>query len=96
MEKQGKLYDPTICVTHSCNLNCVYCYQKHKDSVSMDFDTAKLCVDKIFQTYNRDIYSGILLKFMGGEPLMEFDLLKQIYEYVHERYSDTKQQMERC
>ena len=42
MEKQGKLYDPTICVTHSCNLNCVYCYQKHKDSVSMDFDTAKL------------------------------------------------------
>ena len=93
MEKQGKLYDPTICVTHSCNLNCVYCYQKHKDSVSMDFDTAKLCVDKIFQTYNRDIYSGILLKFMGGEPLMEFDLLKQIYEYVHERYSDTKKML---
>ena len=59
----------------------------------MDFDTARLCVDKIFQTYNRDIYSGILLKFMGGEPLMEFDLLKQIYEYVHERYLDTKKML---
>lgn len=25
-------YSPSLCVTHNCNLNCVYCYQKHDTS----------------------------------------------------------------
>lgn len=76
MEKRGKLYDPTICVTRNCNLNCVYCYQKHKGPESMSFQTAKACVDEVFTNFQKNVYSGILLKFMGGEPLLEFDLLR--------------------
>lgn len=93
MENKGKLYDPTLCVTRSCNLNCVYCYQTHKGPASMSFPTAKACVDEIFKNFQDNVYDGILLKFMGGEPLLEFDLLRQVYEYVNERYPDRKKML---
>ena len=93
IEKHGKLFNPTICVTRSCNLNCVYCYQKHKGTERMDFPTAKACVDEIFSSIPGSAYAGVLLKFMGGEPLLEFDLLRQVYEYVHERYPDVKKML---
>lgn len=56
----------------------------------MSFQTAKKCVDVIFKSYQKNVYAGILLKFMGGEPLLEFNLLRQVYEYVNESYPDTK------
>lgn len=93
MEKRGKLFDPTICVTRNCNLNCVYCYQKHKGNERMDFPTAKKCVDKIFASVPDSVYAGVLLKFMGGEPLLEFDLLRQVYEYVNECYPNVKKML---
>ena len=93
IEKHGKLFNSTICVTRSCNLNCVYCYQKHKGTERMDFPTAKACVDEIFSSIPGSAYAGVLLKFMGGEPLLEFDLLRQVYEYVHERYPDVKKML---
>ena len=92
-KKHGKLFDPTICVTRNCNLNCVYCYQKHKDAGRMDFPTAKRCVDQIFTGAPDYACDGVLLKFMGGEPLLEFDLLRQVYEYVHEHYPDVKKML---
>ena len=30
-----------LMLTYSCNLNCIYCYQKHKTSQSMSLETAK-------------------------------------------------------
>ena len=48
----------------------------------MDFPTAKVCVDEIMDTIPNSVYAGVLLKFMGGEPLLEFDLLRQIYDYA--------------
>lgn len=92
-QKQGKLYDPTLCVTRNCNLNCIYCYQKNKSNPRMSFSTAKACVDEIFKNFQSDLYGGITLKFMGGEPLLEFDLLRQVYEYTHETYPDIKKMM---
>ena len=34
---------PSICVTHDCNLNCTYCYQRHDRTGKMTLDTAKPC-----------------------------------------------------
>lgn len=92
-QKQGKLYDPTLCVTRNCNLNCIYCYQKNKSIPRMSFLTAKACVDEIFKTFQSDLYAGITLKFMGGEPLLEVDLLRKVYEYAHETYPNIKKMM---
>ena len=47
----------------------------------MSFDTAKNVIEKIFNSVPkecRDIHIG----FIGGEPLLEFDLIKDICEYT--------------
>lgn len=78
--KQLKIY-PTLCVTHKCNLNCIYCYQKYKSSATMSFETAKHCIDIICDTM-LDNVEAIQFSFIGGEPLLNFELIKKIFEYV--------------
>lgn len=90
MKERKKCFDPTICVTHKCNLNCVYCYQKHKGFARMDLDTAITCADYIFTHIPDYAIDGVTLNFMGGEPLLEFDLLKSVYKYTKEKYPNIK------
>ena len=78
-------FAPTLCLTHYCNLNCVYCYQKHDSHTRMSFETAKKCIDWIFNNIP-DKNEGVELDFIGGEPLVEFNLIKQIFEYVKKTY----------
>lgn len=83
-------FSPTICLTHNCNLDCVYCYQQHDTNMRMNFSTAKKCIDWIFDNIPNDM-EGVEIGFIGGEPLLEFDLIKQIVEYtcskaIHKNY----------
>jgi len=75
-----KRFAPTLCVTHDCNLNCIYCYQRH-DKTKMSFDTAKKCIDWIFDNVPPDV-GRIDISFFGGEPLLEFELIKKIVAYT--------------
>lgn len=78
----GKIrFAPTICVTHNCNLNCIYCYQKHDCNNKMTLDTAKIVIDRIFDIVPDDT-SGVEINFIGGEPLLEFNLIKEIVAYT--------------
>lgn len=90
MKQPRKGFDPTLCVTHRCNLDCVYCYQKYKGAARMDVDTAKASVDYIFNHIPKQANDGVTVNFMGGEPLLEFDLLKQVYEYTMDKYPNEK------
>ena len=83
--EKGASFSPNLCLTHSCNLNCVYCYQKHDGNSRMSLDTAKNAVDWIL-TNKPDDMKGIEISFIGGEPLLEFKLIKEIYEYTHKKY----------
>lgn len=74
-------FSPSLCVTHSCNLNCVYCYQQHKTSERMSFDTAKGVIDWIFSHVPPGAES-VGIDFIGGEPLLEFDLIRKIVAYT--------------
>jgi len=86
MSKDERItYHPTICITQKCNLNCKYCYQHH-DNRSMVFDTAKRCIDEIFQKDAADA-DRIEVNFIGGEPLLEYDLLKKLFEYTKVTYN---------
>ena len=64
-------FAPTLCLTHNCNLNCIYCYQKHDTQKHMSFETAKKCIDWIFSNISEE-YDGVELDFSGGEPLLDF------------------------
>ena len=90
MEQKGNnyRYSPTICITHECNLNCIYCYQIHNDNNRCTLDTAKTVVDRIFDNMPNGT-KGVEIGFIGGEPLLEFNLLKEIVEYTRKKKRDS-------
>lgn len=74
----------TFQVTEDCNLRCSYCYQINKKKNRMTFETAKKLVDKLFEGdwyLNESNSSAIILDFIGGEPLLEIELIDQIVTY---------------
>lgn len=79
-KKKGKIV--ALILTHSCNLNCVYCFEKHKSSKSMSLDTAISIVQNEVQKVSTDIHIDyVKFDLFGGEPLLRFDLIKDLVEY---------------
>lgn len=76
---QTKAYVCMLLVTNSCNLNCLYCYETNKSSKKMSFETAKKAIQKAFEIPGFDYVS---VQFMGGEPLLEFSLIREISEWM--------------
>lgn len=72
----GKKYFVLI-ITHKCNLNCKYC-PTIKINESMNWYIAKKSIDLLNRLKSNDKYR---IKFFGGEPLLEFDLIKKIVKY---------------
>lgn len=79
----------TLQVTQRCNLRCEYCIysgnydnRKHSD-FDMSFETAKKAIDLYLRSSGEmEKYS---VAFYGGEPLLNFKLIKQCVEYVKSR-----------
>jgi len=84
-DSRGSLVRRTcmLMVTRSCNLNCTYCYEAHKDSKSMSFEMAKSIILKEADFVQSDPrFTEMQIDFMGGEPLMNFDIIQQIVEWL--------------
>ena len=81
----------TFQVTDKCNLQCTYCYQIHKGNHVMPFEIAKEFIDLLlkndpstqFYMNTREIGS-VILDFIGGEPLLEIELIDRIIDYFQE------------
>ena len=72
-----------LIVTHTCNLNCSYCYETHKKNAYMDVNSAKEIILREAQFVNdSDQFDELQIDFMGGEPLMNFPLIKEIVEWL--------------
>jgi len=69
----------TLCITQQCNLNCGYCYIEKKNA-TMSLSTAARIIDFIFS--NTPPEEVIDIGFFGGEPLLHFDLSRDITETV--------------
>lgn len=69
-----------LTITESCNLNCVYCYEKMKDCRIMDVKLAKSIIERSFQeAQNVDI---VEFDFHGGEIALAFNEIKEICEWT--------------
>ena len=79
----------TLQVTEDCCLNCSYCYQHHKTHTRMTFDIAKIFIDNLLndkiEGFTKNDIGGVVLDFIGGEPLMEINLITQIWEYFYQQ-----------
>ena len=73
----------TLIVTERCDLSCVYCYEHNKTAKQMDFETAKQIIDKELVDLDKYEYS---IEFFGGEPFLNFELIKQVVDYVLNNY----------
>ena len=79
MNKEINGRSVTLTLTNRCNLNCAYCYESGKNNNSMSFDIAKTIIDS--ETSQQDD-SMIIFELFGGEPFLEFNLIKEIYGYI--------------
>lgn len=71
----------TLQVTENCNLACTYCYQHNKTSHAMSFETAKKAIDNCLNDPDIQNKLGVIIDFIGGEPLLRIDLINDITEY---------------
>jgi uncharacterized protein len=73
-----------LSITQACNLACIYCYAEESGSNAknqlMSFDTAKQSIDYLVREAGDQKKLG--LQFFGGEPLMNFELIKQVVDYT--------------
>ena len=89
IDSKVKCRNITFQVTDDCCLKCSYCYQTHKGHAMMTTETAKQIVDLLFKLYdennedmviNKHTY-GIILDFIGGEPLMNIEVIDYTINY---------------
>ena len=79
-------------VTQQCNFRCAYCpytlaefdSQRGHTSKTMTLSTAKAAVD--FFAEHSSNQEDVCIGFYGGEPLLEFDLIKQIVSYSENHF----------
>ena len=71
-------------VAHTCNLNCSYCFASqgkyHGDRAIMSFEVGKRAFDFLIE--NSGTRRNLEVDFFGGEPLMDWDVVKQLVAYA--------------
>lgn len=71
-------------VAHTCNLNCSYCFASqgkfHGERALMSYEVGKQAMD--FLVANSGTRHNLEVDFFGGEPLMNFDVVKQVVAYA--------------
>jgi len=88
----NSLNQMTLQITQECNFRCAYCsysgnaIRRHREhsSKKMSVETALKCVDFfVNHSTNRD---RVALAFYGGEPLLEFELIKIVVDYAEKKF----------
>ena len=71
-------------VAHTCNLNCAYCFASqgkyHGERAVMSFEVGKQALD--FLIANSGTRRNLEVDFFGGEPLMNFQVVKDLVAYA--------------
>ena len=84
-EKSGNVVK-ALClhVAHTCNLNCAYCFASqgkyHGERGLMSLDVGKRAIDFLIE--NSGSRTNLEVDFFGGEPLMNWEVVKDIVRYA--------------
>ncbi len=88
-------------VTNECNFRCKYCcysdqyqFTRGYDNKKMTSDVAEKAIDLYFSYLSETRKSNPLLEpfigFYGGEPLLNFDIIKHVVEYIKSHHGQYK------
>lgn len=78
-----------LLLTQSCNLKCVYCYGdggKYGTGGKMEEKTAFQAVDWMLEQSRK--IKKLHIGFFGGEPFLNFPLMKAVVEYAEKRVQE--------
>ena len=92
VESKG-FFQLILCTTTNCNLKCRYCifseeyphaqtFQADNMSFEVAIKAIDYYIDKILSIRKRDPAKSAIISFYGGEPLLQFSLIKDIIEYI--------------
>ena len=71
-------------IAHTCNLNCEYCFASqgkyHGERALMSLEVGKRAIDFLIENSGSRV--NLEVDFFGGEPLMNFEVVKEIVAYA--------------
>lgn len=77
-------------IAHDCNLRCPYCFADQGpyggDRALMSFETGKAALELLFEESKGR--KNLNIDFFGGEPLMNFQVVKDLVLYIEKRTSE--------
>ena len=87
---EGKIY---INLTNRCTNDCIFCLRKDKDDVcgqELWLDSEDFGVNDVVEQLNKFELSKEVVFCGYGEPLLKFEILKEVAKYIKENYPATK------
>ena len=78
-----------LTLTGRCNFKCQYCYASEQEQIDMDKETALSAVKMAGESGER-----FLLQFSGGEPLLQFPLIREIVNLVEDYQMNVQLQIQ--
>jgi uncharacterized protein len=78
-EKSDDTFNLQLVITEQCNLRCRYCFEGRKSSQQMSLELATQVLD--LELSNKNSPSKYQIDLVGGEPLLHFDLIKDIANF---------------
>ncbi len=91
----------TFEVTECCNLNCTYCTyndlfleSEKRENKFLSIKTAKTIIDYFFSYWDSRLNQiedqTVAISFYGGEPLLNFDFIRDVIQYLQYRTGEKK------
>ena len=87
--KQMQLAALTLMISQECNMKCGYCYGdggEYKNRGIMSVETSHRAIDYLVKN-SKD--TKLAIAFLGGEPLMNFNLIKDVLHYCKIKTQET-------
>ena len=73
----------SVLTTNACNLRCKYCFEHDKNGSNVSFATVKKFIDYVVDNTPKWNYGRpLVVGFLGGEPLLNLDVIEDTMRYV--------------
>lgn len=90
-QRQSVVKAMCLHVAHACNMTCGYCFagdgEYHGERGIMSYETGKRALDWLIE--NSGSRKNLEVDFFGGEPLLDFEVIKKLVAYGRSREQES-------